>query len=1054
VGTVFGAVDLGGLIAQLNTWVPQIEMQLQAVMGTAMVAEGRVQQLSEGGAMELRNIVTAFRSELDYRTAARMASDEALKDELRAIVGQVHSKFLEVEAAMERLRATTTMPTATTPATVGGPPAAPAPPTSQVPDPWAAAAAALHRPGAGAGSPPGATPTAPTAHGGGGAYAGPAPPGIESRYRVVHKNWGGHKLLDLDVNPDGFIAWRERALGFLTTDRPDIRRLLLWAERQGGPISEVEEIRGARETMMMEDVDRVSYVVFEALKSIMTDALLGRARACGEGRGLELWRRLHSEWRGSAPQVVAAKARRFQDPPRCSDIKKLWEALPTWEQLGSEVVMAGYPVPDWVKAQALDKIIPMDLLNTIVGRPELSEFSAKMAWIKAQMEHSRGATLAHQVSGKGCKDMEVGAMMKVTGDDGASEAPSSDSVIWCLQSELGRRSAEGDWDAVNALSGALFALGKGKGKGKSKGSGRDYNKGVPKGGHGKGGGKNYDEYGGKGKGYDGGKGGRTFEGTCNYCGKYGHRKSECKALDAEMARKGKGKGKTAYGLSGEEEYEDKDGKEDPPETPKEDEWWVGAVCALSREDAFARVDPRRSAKSRSDKDLQPCPTKVHNMYAGLEQDDDEYEAVKGDQVNKMEVEPDACADVGDSTGRVPHTQAPRGTPARGEIGAWRPSLCGEPACRPPRVGAPPPRLGGFMGPQVKYEYKDGRSGAWRGTPPTAPSCGYLSGLRAESDWPGIRGDIETRATRRMRAAKAQGSDSGECLKNGGYNIGSYGMSVKIKGATTASARSGECLRTHGDGQDGDGQGGDGHVSVAFGASKLKSWDSGECLKNSGYKIKKCDSGECLKNRAYSYPAKHGGNDTGECLKTYILDYTAKRKSKDSGECTKTKGRGKDLDLLVSESGLDRFLGAVSKEHKDGKMKIVEAVVDSGAEESVAPPGCFPGPVVPSRMSRAGGKYRAANGARIPNLGQQKVPFVNEDGGRCGIVFQIAEVERPLISATQLAASGNSVIINSKGGKIVNDKSGKVMKLTRRGGVLVLRMRIPTEDGPGFPGPGR
>jgi hypothetical protein len=974
VGTVFGAVDLGGLIAQLNTWVPQIEMQLQAVMGTAMVAEGRVQQLSEGGAMELRNIVTAFRSELDYRTAARLASDEALKDELRAIVGQVHSKFLEVEAAMERLRATTTMPTATTSATVGGPPAAPAPapPASQVPDPWAAAAAALHRPGAGAGSPPGATPTAPTAPGGGGAYAGLAPPGIESRYRVVHKNWGGHKLLDLDVNPDGFIAWRERALGFLTTDRPDVRRLLLWAERQGGPIAEAEEIRGARETMMMEDVDRVSYVVFEALKSIMTDALLGRARACGEGRGLELWRRLHSEWRGSAPQVVAAKARRFQDPPRCSDIKKLWEALPTWEQLGSEVVMAGYPVPDWVKAQALDKIIPMDLLNTIVGRPELSEFSAKMAWIKAQMEHSRGATLAHQVSGKGCKDMEVGAMMKVTGDDGASEAPSSDSVIWCLQSELGRRSAEGDWDAVSALSGALFALGKGKGKGKSKGSGRDYNKGVPKGGHGKGGGKNYDEYGGKGKGYDGGKGGRTFEGNCNYCGKYGHRKSECKALDAEMARKGKGKGKTAYGLSGEEEYEDKDGKEDPPEAPKEEEWWVGAVCALSREDAFARVDPRRSAKPRSDKDLQPCPTKVHNMYAGLEQDDDEYEAVKGDQVNKMEVEPDACADVGDSTGRVPHTQAPRGTPARGEIGAWRPSLCGEPACRPPRVGAPPPRLGGFMGPQVKYEYKDGRSGAWRGTPPTAPSCGYLSGLRAESEWPGIRGDVETRATRRMRAAKAQGSDSGEYLKN----------------------------------------------------------------------------------RAYSYPAKHGGNDTGECLKTYILDYTVKRKCKDSGECMKTRGHGKDLDLLVSESGLDRFLGAVSKEHKGGKMKIVEAVVDSGAEESVAPPGCFPGAVVPSRMSRAGGKYRAANGARIPNLGQQKVPFVNEDGGRCGIVFQIAEVERPLISATQLAASGNSVIINSKGGKIVNDKSGKVMKLTRRGGVLVLRMQIPTEDGPGFPGPGR
>ncbi len=43
-GTVFGAGDLTGLITQLNIWAPQVEMQLQQVMGTAMVAEGRVQQ--------------------------------------------------------------------------------------------------------------------------------------------------------------------------------------------------------------------------------------------------------------------------------------------------------------------------------------------------------------------------------------------------------------------------------------------------------------------------------------------------------------------------------------------------------------------------------------------------------------------------------------------------------------------------------------------------------------------------------------------------------------------------------------------------------------------------------------------------------------------------------------------------------------------------------------------------------------------------------------------------------------------------------------------------
>jgi hypothetical protein len=106
------------------------------------------------------------------------------------------------------------------------------------------------------------------------------------------------------------------------------------------------------------------------------------------------------------------------------------------------------------------------------------------------------------------------------------------------------------------------------------------------------------------------------------------------------------------------------------------------------------------------------------------------------------------------------------------------------------------------------------------------------------------------------------------------------------------------------------------------------------------------------------------------------------------------------------------------------------------------------------MSRAGGKYRAANGARIPNLGQVKVPFINEEGVKCGIMFQVAEVERPLISATQLAASGNAVIIDGKGARIMNLKTKKVMHLVKRGGVYVLRMRVKADPAPGFPGPGR
>ena len=68
------------------------------------------------------------------------------------------------------------------------------------------------------------------------------------------------------------------------------------------------------------------------------------------------------------------------------------------------------------------------------------------------------------------------------------------------------------------------------------------------------------------------------------------------------------------------------------------------------------------------------------------------------------------------------------------------------------------------------------------------------------------------------------------------------------------------------------------------------------------------------------------------------------------------------------------------------MRLVEGVVDSGAEESVAPPRFFPGPVAPSKVSKAGGSYRVANGHRVPNVGQQAVHFRTDEGQAAGVWF--------------------------------------------------------------------
>ena len=129
-------------------------------------------------------------------------------------------------------------------------------------------------------------------------------------------------------------------------------------------------------------------------------------------------------------------------------------------------------------------------------------------------------------------------------------------------------------------------------------------------------------------------------------------------------------------------------------------------------------------------------------------------------------------------------------------------------------------------------------------------------------------------------------------------------------------------------------------------------------------------------------------------------------------------------------------------------KMIEVVVDSGAVQSVAPPGLFPGTVEPSAMSRAGRTYRAANGSQIRNLGQVRVPFVSPEGHKCSFPFQVAEVEHALLSVGHLAAAGNKVELHDKGGLITNVASGRTMALTRRGGVYVLRLRVS-----GFPRPG-
>jgi hypothetical protein len=79
VGTAFGAGDLQTLVAKLNNRAPRMEQSIQDVRGNVMIVECRAQQLAACVAVELTNIIVAFRNEFDTQIATIIASEEVLR---------------------------------------------------------------------------------------------------------------------------------------------------------------------------------------------------------------------------------------------------------------------------------------------------------------------------------------------------------------------------------------------------------------------------------------------------------------------------------------------------------------------------------------------------------------------------------------------------------------------------------------------------------------------------------------------------------------------------------------------------------------------------------------------------------------------------------------------------------------------------------------------------------------------------------------------------------------------------------------------------------------
>ena len=93
-------------------------------------------------------------------------------------------------------------------------------------------------------------------------------------------------------------------------------------ETQTDVLQHSDAVRGALETGVVENIATVNHTLFDAIKAILDDALMTRARQC-DSNGLELWRKLHTEWKGSSTEVISAKALRYQYLRSCTKVSDL-----------------------------------------------------------------------------------------------------------------------------------------------------------------------------------------------------------------------------------------------------------------------------------------------------------------------------------------------------------------------------------------------------------------------------------------------------------------------------------------------------------------------------------------------------------------------------------------------------------------------------------------------------------------------------------------------------------------------------------------------------------
>ena len=120
--------------------------------------------------------------------------------------------------------------------------------------------------------------------------------------------------------------------------------------------------------------------------------------------------------------------------------------------------------------------------------------------------------------------------------------------------------------------------------------------------------------------------------------------------------------------------------------------------------------------------------------------------------------------------------------------------------------------------------------------------------------------------------------------------------------------------------------------------------------------------------------------------------------------------------------------------RDKGWEKIRVQIDSGAVDTVGPKEIGQAfKIRPTKASKDGRNYVAANGSVIKNWGERLVRGETEEGIKVTMPIQIADVKRVLMSVHKLNQAGLIVVLDGKFSYFKEKLSGKTTKLHYSGG---------------------